>query len=150
MLGRLEGEGEGCCRSSKLTRRSIMLFGSGCCCCCGARRNCDSVDEDGAGGIVGGAVAVVGSFVGLPGATEGSLVLSLQSRQFLMTRLTVSLMRTQWYFSAIVAVVLLMPPCCCLCTDLAISYCLCGSATTSLSFSISLSTLPSSSGGASL
>lgn len=94
------------------------------------------------------------SEVGLPPAVvaeeEGNLVDSLQSGQFLMTRLTVSLMRTQWYFSAIVAVVLLIPPCWPLCTARAISYCRCGSATTSLSFSISRSTPPSSSGGASL
>lgn len=44
-------------------------------------------------------------------AGDGRMV-SLQSGQFLITRLTVSLIRTQWYFSAIVAVVLLMPPCC--------------------------------------
>lgn len=35
---------------------------------------------------------------------------SLHSEQLRMAALTVSLMRTQWYFSAMLAVVLLMPP----------------------------------------
>lgn len=40
----------------------------------------------------------------------GVLPSSLHSGQARMTSLTVSLMRLQWYFSAMVAVVLLMPP----------------------------------------
>lgn len=40
----------------------------------------------------------------------GVLPSSLHSAQARMTSLTVSLMRLQWYFSAMVAVVLLMPP----------------------------------------
>lgn len=73
----------------------------------------------------------------------GVLPSSLHSAQARMTSLTVSLMRLQWYFSAMVAVVLLIPPWCMTCTLRAISYCRAGSEMTSLSLSMSLS--PSSS-----
>ena len=88
---------------------------------------------------------------GETGRTVGILVASLHSGQFLMAMLTVSLIRTQWYISAIAAVVLLIPPCCSACLCRAISYCRCGSLTTSLSFSISRSSpCLSSSAGISL
>ena len=87
-----------------------------------------------------------------PGVAGNLAVVSLHSAQFLITNDTVSLILTQWYFSAIVAVVLLMPPCWPeTCTLRAISYCRCGSLTTSLSRNInrsesSSSSLPSSAG----
>ena len=42
--------------------------------------------------------------------TTGARAVSLHSWQFLMTAETVSLILTQWYLSAIIAVVLLIPP----------------------------------------
>ena len=53
-----------------------------------------------------------------------SAFVSLHSGQFRIAADTVSLIRTQWYFSAMVAVVLLMPPWPLMCTSRAISYCL--------------------------
>ncbi len=70
-----------------------MLLGSWC----AARRSCANAEEDEDAVDVVEDVWLLLSEVGLPPveAEEGSLVDSLQSGQFLMTRLTVSLMRTQ-------------------------------------------------------
>ncbi len=122
---------------SKWTRRSIMLFGSmpWPLLLAAAFLSC---------GIAPPLLVLLLSPIG---RTVGILAaVSLQSGQFLMTRLTVSLIRTQWNFSAMVAVVLLIPPCCKACTFRAISYWRCGSLTTSLSFSMSRSPCPLSSG----
>lgn len=86
-----------------------------------------------------GAVVVTGAAVFLVPPGFGVLPSSLHSAQARITSLTVSLMRLQWYFSAMVAVVLLMPPWCMTCTLRAISYCRAGSDMTSLSLSMSLS-----------
>ncbi len=80
-------------------------------------------------------------FTPLAATSEGDWVFpnSLHSEQFLITSETVSLMRLQWYRSAIRAVVLLMPAWAPLCTLRAMSYWRCGSEMTSLSLSINTS-----------
>ena len=93
-----------------------MLLGSdGCCGGAAARGIWDSTDDDAVWvvEVEGMLLLLLSPNVFAPVPVDGTLALSLQSGQFLMTRLTVSLILTQWYFSAIVAVVLLIPPCCC-------------------------------------
>ena len=106
----------------------------GCCCCCCWGNCCCCCWGDCPCGR--------GEFDVRSPLTTGARAVSLQSWQFFMTAETVSLILTQWYLSAIIAVVLLIPPWFNPWIRFAISYCSWPSLITSLSFSSSL--LPSS------